>query len=145
MAAAGAAGFLVAGSSLGQERDKYQIEVWTIRATKSNNDIDKELRRIADELKERFKYSGFKLEDKSRGDVDEGKTLRARLPSGYQLEVTPVERKDGRITLKVQAERGGKKLAGTTVRIGAGRGHLMGGWKWDERSGDVMIVLIRAR
>ncbi len=127
----------------------YDISVWAIRATKSNTQVSPELKPIAQELKKRFKYTGFKLERKKSGRAGEGKTLSTDLIAGFKAKVTPLERKGSRVKLKIEVTKreGGKdkRLAGTTFTITRGRFQLLGGWRIDPKSEDVLIVAVSAR
>ena len=69
--------------------------------------------------------------------------------AGFKAKVTPLERKDKRIKLKIEVtkrERGkDKRLANTTFTITRGRFQLLGGWKIEPKSEDVLIVAVSAR
>jgi hypothetical protein len=132
--------------------------VLAIRATKSNDKVSRELKPIAKELKKRFKYTGFKIEKKKTGKVGENKPLVAELIAGFKVKVTPLERKGNRIKLKVEVpqretkkgkkgEKGrkSKPLVSTTFTITRGRLQLVGGWKIDPGSDDVLIIAVSAR
>lgn len=138
---------LLAAPGHAQDRDAVQIEVWAIRATKANNDISPELRSIADDLKKRFNYTGFKLEDRRSGAARTGREFEARLSGGHRCTVEPVGREKQRITANVVVikEKERKQLARTKVDVRAGAAHLMGGWRFDEKSQDAMVLLIRMR
>ena len=74
------------GTSAGLAQDKgdkksTDIQVWAIRATTKNKDISPELKRIAEELKKQFKFTGFKLEKSATGSVA-GYTVRYRVARG---------------------------------------------------------------
>ena len=93
---------LLADSSPAQgQSQKYDVPVLAIRATKANSDVSPELKPIADQLKQQFKYTGFKLERKQADKVDQGKELSVTLLAGYKTNVTPIERKYGKIALTV--------------------------------------------
>ena len=129
----------------------YEVSVWAIRATKSNNEVSPELKPIVKELRKQGKYTGFKLERKKTGEVNEGKTFTADLIAGFKAKVTPVERKDRRIKLKIEITRRQDKdkketqLLNTAVTLSRSKFHLQGGWKIDPKSGDVLIVAVSAR
>lgn len=127
----------------------YEVSVWAIRATKSNSEVSPELKPIVKDLRKQGKYTGFKLERKKTGKVSEGKTFTADLVAGFKAKVTPVERKGGRLRLKIEiARREGKKerqLLSTTVTLSRGKFHLQGGWKIAPKSEDALIVAVSAR
>ncbi len=132
-----------------QQGQSYDVSVWAIRATKSNSDVSDELKPIVKELKKRFNYTGFKLEQKKQGKTEKGKAFSVELFAGFKAKVTPLERKDKRIKLKIEVtkrERGkDKRLANTTFTITRGRFQLLGGWKIEPKSEDVLIVAVSAR
>ena len=142
---------LVSGSSRAQDKKKCDVSVLGIRATAKNSEVSAELRPIADQLKKQFKYTGFKLERKQSGKVDQGKTFSATLVAGYKVKVTPIERKDSRIALKVEVtKQEGKqerRLLRTTVKLKSGKYYLQGGsgWNLDSKGDDVLIVAVSAR
>lgn len=128
-----------------EQRRDFEVEVWAIRATKSNDEISPELRSIAGELKERFRYRGFKLEKRDRGSARPGQEFEARLGGGHRCTVKPIERDKRRIVAQVTAEKGGREVAKTKIEVRAGAAHLMGGWKYDDKGADAMVLLVRIR
>lgn len=133
-----------------EKKPTYDVTIWGIRATKSNNKISPELKPIADQLKRQFKYTGFKLEKKAtKRSVDEGSAFATNLIAGFNAKVTPVERKDNRIKLKIEVterkDKREKPRMRTTVTIDRGRFQLQGGWKIEPKSEDVLIVAVSAR
>lgn len=121
-----------------------QVEVWEIRATKKDDKISDELRRIAGQLRKQFNYSGFRLVKRERGGAKPGETFTARLSSGVVAKITPSPAKGGKIRLKVQVSEDGKPKLNTTYTVAAGAMQLAGGWKYNG-SDDAMILGIRAR
>ena len=127
----------------------FDLSVWTIRATKSNSDVSPELKSIATSLKKQFNYTGFKLEGKKTGSAEKGKSFSVSLIGAFKAKITPLERKDKRIKLKIEiTKKQGKeekRLAGTTITLNSGRFQLLGGWKIDTKSEDALIVAVSAR
>jgi outer membrane translocation and assembly module TamA len=142
---------LISGASRAEDKPKYDVSVLAIRATTENNQISPELRPIAEQLRKETKYTGFKLERKQDGKVEQGKTFTAALVAGYQAKVTPTERKDSKIALTVevtrQEDKQERRLLRTAVKINSGKYYLQGGsgWKLDSKSSDVLIVAVSAR
>ena len=157
LAAAALALLVSVPASANQQSKSYEISVYAIRATKSNDKVSPELKQIARQLKKQFKYTGFKLEKKTNKKVDQGKTLTADLVGGYKVTVTPVAREGNRVKLKVvvparevkKGKKDGKKkpLLSTTFTITRGRYQLIGGgsWKIDTKGDDVLIIAVSAR
>jgi outer membrane translocation and assembly module TamA len=142
---------LVSSSSRAEDKPKYDVSVLAIRATTRNNEISPELRPIAEQLRKETKYTGFKLERKQDGKVEQGKTFAATLVAGYKVKVTPAERKDSKIALMVevtkQEDKQERRLLRTTVKLHSGKYYLQGGsgWKLDPKNDDVLIVAVSAR
>lgn len=124
---------------------KVQIEVWEIRATRTNNEISSELKPIAARLKQQFKYTGFKLVKVSRGSADLNDTHVARLSQGYSARVTPLVQSGNRIQLAVEVKRLLKKRVNAKITIDQGGMQLFGGWDYPGTKDDKMIVGFRAR
>ncbi len=145
------AAYLAAGAGA-QERpptQTFEIRVWAIRASKTETRVSRELRAMARELRRRFNYKGFVLERKSTGKAAAGKAYAAGLVGNYKARVTPVARKGDRVTLRIEVlRREGKQdksLLKTTATIRRARFQLLGGWRIDSKSDDVLIVGISAR
>ena len=141
---------LLAGLTMAAEAEalvfaKVQVEVWEIRATRSNKDISRELQPIAAQLKRQFKYTGFKLVKVSRGSADIKETHVARLASGYSARITPLALSGDRIQLAVEVKRLLKKRVNAKITINKGGMQLFGGWDYPGSKDDVMIVGVRAR
>jgi hypothetical protein len=131
------------GQEKKQERKSADIQVWAIRATTKNKDISKDLRQIADELKKRFKFTGFKLEQKSTGSAAIGKVYSVSLPGGYQANVTPDYNDGKKVKLKVEVVKGRKQYLNVTYTVDAGKFQLQGGW--DLEGGDALILAVSAK
>jgi hypothetical protein len=157
-----AAVFAAALGDVAAAQDKgdstYEVSVWAIRATKSNDKVSPELKQIARELKKYSKYTGFKLEKKKTERVGEGKVLTVDLVGGYKVKVTPVERQGNRVKLKVEVpqretkkdknedkEKKKRSLVSTTFTITRAKFQLLGGWKIDSTGEDVLIIAVSAR
>ena len=127
----------------------YDVTIWAIRATKSNSDVSSELKPIVRELKKQFNYTGYKLERKKSGATKQGSTISADLIGGFKAKVTPVSQADKRVTLKIEitrtVDKKEKRLIGTTVTIERAKFQLLGGWKIEAKSDDVLIVAVSAR
>jgi hypothetical protein len=106
------------------------------------------LKGIAKQLEQQFKFTGFKLEKKSKGNAGANKTFAADLISGYRAKITPTKRDGKRVSFKIEVtQRAGKKdvpKLRTAVTTDAGKFQLSGGWKIDDK-GDVLICAVRVR
>ena len=134
-------------TALADEEQTVQLQVLTIRATKSNNDISPELKPLAEALKKTFKFTGYKLLKTDTRKVALNKKRELSLAGPYKARITPLERKDNRIRLKVEVfERKDNKdisRLSTTISLAAGKSQLFGGWKLD--GDDVLIIAVSAK
>lgn len=134
------------GTAAALDKDEVELQVHAIRATTKNNDISKELKEIADQLKKTFKYTGYKLEKTATGKTELKKAWSSDLPSDYRVEVTPIERKERLAQLRVDIVRkvDGKerKEATQTFRVERGKFQLIGGDKFKLDGGDDLIIAV---
>jgi hypothetical protein len=102
---------------------------------------------MADALKKDFNYTGYKLEKKTGGSVEVGKSLKVELVGNYLATVEPSEKSDSKVTLKltVLEKKDGKeqKRLSTTLKLTKGKSQLVGRWNLD--NGDVLILAISAK
>jgi len=131
------------GQEKKQERKSADIQVWAIRATTKNKEISKDLQQIADELKKKFKFTGFKLEQKNTGSAALGKAYSVTLPGGYQANVTPDSNDGKKVKLKVEVTKGKKQVSSVTYTVDVGKFQLQGGWDLD--GGDSLILAVSAK
>lgn len=134
-------------TGLAAQEQSVQLQVLTIRATKSNNEISAKLKPLAEALKKTFKFTGYKLLKTDSRKVALNKKLDLSLVGPYKARITPLERKDNRIRLKAEVfERKDKKdisKLSTTISLAAGKSQLFGGWKLDGQ--DVLIIAVSAK
>lgn len=140
-------GLLLTGVHARAADETVELQILVIRATTSNTDISPELKGIAEQLKKQFKYTGYKLEKKHARKVKLDETYQVDLPGNYKARLTPTERKDDRIQLKLEVvqKRGDKeepKLR-TVVRLREGKAGLFGGLSLG--GGDVLILAVSAK
>lgn len=140
---------LLSADVLAQETkaESATIDVWTIRATKSNEEISKKLEPLAEKLKATFKFTGYKLVKTDSRSVELGKEFKTTLVSPFEVVITPQERSKDQVKLKVlvRQRKGDKviKLLSTTVSLRRERFQLFGGWKLPD--GDVLILAVSAK
>jgi hypothetical protein len=129
-----------------QRKPTYEVRVLGIRGTNANKDISPELKSLVPLLRKQFKYTGFKLEKKGGGRVEEGKSSTTTLIDGYKVKVTPLSRTGKRVKLKVEGFKREKDKDvpkwNTTVTIDRGRYHLQAR---PLANGDGLIIAISAR
>lgn len=126
-----------------EERKPVDLQALVIRATTKNKDISPELRALADKLKEKFKFTGFKLEKRATGKAKTGEGFKTSLVGGYEASITPQKREGKSLTLEVEVVKGRAPVLKTTFTIEAERYQLLGGWELD--GGDALIVAVSAR
>jgi hypothetical protein len=139
-------GLLGASAGLAQDKgDKKttDIQIWAIRATTKNKDISPELKRIAGELKKKFKFTGFKLEKSATGSAEIGKAYTTALIGGYEASITPRENDGKTVKLQVEVLKGKEQKLKTTSTVAAGKFFLQGGWDLD--GGDALIVAVSGK
>lgn len=135
---------LVCGAAqAGDERKTADIQVWAIRATTKNTEISPELKGLAEKLKQQFKYTGFKLEKRSGGKTDVGKTFTATLLGEYSAKVTLRKHDGKRVELQIEVLKDKSPALKTTVTLPVGESQLMGGWKLNDT--DALIAAVAAR
>ncbi len=125
------------------------LEIWVIRASTKSKDISPELKSFADKLKQRFKYTGFRLERKIKETVDLGKTFTTPLTGGYQAMVTPKTREKDkgveRIALQLQVLKEKEKKPRMNIEYKLEAGTFQPFGAWDLEGGDVLIILLSAK
>jgi hypothetical protein len=126
-----------------QERKSADIQVWAIRATTKNKEISPELRDLAEKLKKEFKFTGFKLEQRSSGNAAIGKAYSTSLPGGYRANVTPKSNDGRRVQLQVEVFHGKDRKLNATVTVRSGQFQLFGGLSLD--GGDQLILAVSGR
>jgi hypothetical protein len=133
-------------TSAALDAEQVELQVHAIRATTKNNEISKELKEIAEQLKKTFKYTGYKLEKTSGGKTEVDKAWSGDLTGRYRVEVTPTERRDSQAQLRVVIFRtvDGKerKEATQTFRVERGKFQLIGGDKFKLEGGDDLIIAV---
>lgn len=85
----------------GERKKEVRVEVWAIRATMTNKDVDKDLRQIAKLLEKKFKYTGFKVEKKVGKKVELGTEFTADLIQKYRVTAKPLGVKDGKLEIEL--------------------------------------------
>ncbi len=133
--------------ALAEDKGPVTVQVWTIRATKSNDKISKKLQPMAKALEKDFRFTGYQLTgtDSRKMSINQGREFKLLGP--YNMTIKPQKRRYAHSTLKivVTAKKGKKKVPklNSTVRLKPGKFQLMGGWKLG--GGDVLIVAVSAK
>lgn len=106
LTAAAALAVLFVSSAAAQAKDEAQIEILAIRGTTKNTEVSPELKDIAATLQKRLKLTGLKLEKPAfSGKATAKQPYDTELVAGYKSKVTFVERKENRITIKIEVTR----------------------------------------
>lgn len=127
---------------------KVEVQILAIRATNANSDISPELKEIAPQLKEKFKFTGFKLEKRATQPIEPGRDFSTPLIGEYSARARPTRRLErGRIQVEIELLREmgeqEKSLQKTTVTMDAGKFLFFGGMKLAQ--GDELIAAVSAR
>ena len=119
------------------------VQVWVIRATTSNSTISPELKGIAGSLKQKFKYTGFKLERKTGKSVKLNQAIKLKLLDAYSAKITPTRKDSKNVTLALEFFKGSSRLQRAGVTFQRGRFQLFGGWKLNAK--DALIVAVAGK
>jgi hypothetical protein len=130
------------------ESPKVEVQILAIRATNANSEISSDLKDIAAQLREKFKFTGFKLEKRAKQTVELNKDYATPLIGSYSARVRPVRALEkNRIQVEIEllrkSGREEKSLQKTTVSMDAGRFLFFGGMKLGE--GEELIAAVSAR
>ncbi len=119
---------------------KVEVQVLVIRATTKNKDVSPELKDLAKQLREQFKYTGFKLEKRLSGQTELGAAYKTPLIEDYEASLTPGKRDGKRLTMQMRVSKKGeeKPKIDMNATITEGEFQLAGGW--DLKGGDALIV-----
>ena len=123
----------------GDAAQRVQLRIGSILASNKTGDCDPKLAKL-DQLKV-FKYPCYRLlrEDSQNATWNVDATFE--IPGGRSLIVTPQERRDNQLSLKVRLIERGKPVSDTTVRLKEGGNFLLGG---PPHEGGVLILSISA-
>lgn len=127
--------------------ESVQLQVWTIRATRANQEISPQLKPLARTLNKTFNFTGYKLVKSVSPTVNLHQPFTTALAGAYETTITPSAKLEKKIKLKVQvvertAKQSIKKLT-TTVTLRERRFQLFGGWRLDGQ--DVLILAVSAK
>ena len=138
---------VLAAPAVAAAAESVTVQILVIRATKSNTNISKELKSLAAGLKKQFKYTGYKLIEKSARKVAIGKSWKKSLGGPYSATLTPtsVSARDVTLKLEVRRRKGAKekKISVLTFKVAKRKSYLQGGWSLG--GGDVLIIAVSAR
>ncbi len=142
-----AVGLLVCGqvaapARADDKRSTVQFQVLGIRATKKNSEVSPELKRLAELLKKRYKYTGFKLVKRVSESVRLNKTLTVAMIDSCTVKITPQSRKDKQVRMIVEIQKGSKKVLRITATGESGRTQF---YAADLDNGDALIIAITPR
>jgi len=143
--------------ALAGDDGKFDVKIMAIRATKSDTEVSPELKSLVDQLKKETKLTGFKLEKSGGGSTEKSKDSTLDTGKGYRVKVTPIEKKDDRVTVQVEIfKRGGKgkdkdkdtgkerSIINTKVTLDSGKTQL---WALDYPGSDddKLIIAVSAK
>jgi hypothetical protein len=123
-----------------QPAQPVQIKIGTIMATNQAECLDSQLAKLKQQL-EVVKYRCYRLmrEDNQRGNWQNNSSFD--IAGGRSLNVTPLECRNNRVSLKVRLLEGEKPIVDTTVRFPNKGNFLLGG---PAHEGGVLILSISA-
>jgi hypothetical protein len=128
--------------------ERVEVQILAIRATNANSEISSDLKDIAAQLKEKFRFTGFKLEKRATQSIEPGRDYTSLLIGEYSARVRPVRRlESNRIQVEIELLRRvgqeDKSLQKTTVTMDAGKFLFFGGMRLGQ--GDELIAAVSAR
>lgn len=136
-------------SALAQGKAAFNVAILAIRASSDNAEVSPELKPIADQLRKKYKFTGYRLERQATERVAANQDVSKPLPADYTAKVTPLAGDEKSVELKVEIWR---KVAGkdelrvnTKIKVDRGKYAFLGGWKFEENGEDVLIVAISAK
>ena len=121
---------------------KVQFQVLGIRATKKNSEVSPELKRLAELLKKRYKFTGFTLVKRASESVGFNDTMTVSMVDGCTVKITPQSRKEKQVRMVVEIQKGRKKVLRITATGEAGRTQF---YAADLDNGDALIIAITPR
>lgn len=130
------------------KKANFDVAILAIRATSANSDISPELKPVAEQLRKKYKFTGYKVERQATAKTAANQEVSKPLPADYTAKVTPMDGDAKSVDLKVEIWRkvNGKDELRVNTKIKAERGKysFLGGWKFDGGD-DVMIIAISAK
>ncbi len=128
--------------------ERVEVQILAIRASNASSEISPDLKEIAAQLREKFKFTGFKLEKRAAQSVEPGRDHTTPLIGEYSARVRPARRlESNRIQVEIELLRRvgheDKSLQKTTVTMEAGKFLFFGGMKLGQ--GDELIAAVSAR
>ena len=121
--------------------DTIAIDVGSVYASNTGNEIDPSLIHIQGKLGYMFDYSSYKLLDRKRQKLSEGEREEFELPDKRSMRIKLLSVEGKKVRLYVRIEEKGKKLLGTTLGLSRGGMVLVGG---PVHESGVLIFLISA-
>jgi len=121
--------------------DTIAIDVGSVYASNSGNEIDPSLVHIQGKLEYMFDYSSYRLLDRKRQRLSKGEKKEFELPDKRSMRIKVLSVEGKKVRLYVLIQEKGKKLLGTTLGLSRGGMVLVGG---PVHESGVLIFLISA-
>lgn len=120
------------------------IDVLAIRATMKDNVISPELKELAEKLKPQFRFTGYTLAGRAKGNTDVGKPLATpALIGGYVVHVLPKMRAGKRTEMQVRVVQGRRVKINTTYTANCGAYQFIAGLSLP--NGDDLILGVSSK
>ena len=123
-------------------QDRVALEVGTVLATNSSNQIDAELASIRGQLERLFQYTSYRLVKQEVSDVSCGKPASFEIPGGRHLLVMAKDTRGGRVSLNVALMKDRHVLMRTDLTLGKRGTIMVGGPRYEN---GVLIIWIGAK
>ena len=132
------ASFLILMTAISQA-SQFDITVTTILASHGKNGVDSRIGSQIKELQAAFRYSSYRLVNKTHKRLALGQTGKAPLPGGRVLAITPLGVAGNRAKLKLAVFKNGRPTFQTVIQL-LNKGRIIVGGP--QHSGGVIIFII---
>lgn len=133
---------LPVAAASGHAQERVALEVGTVLATNSSNQIDAQLASVRDQLERLFQYTSYRLVKQETSDVSCGKPASFEIPGGRRLQVMAKDTRGGRVSLNVALMKDRHVLMRTDLTLGKRGTIMVGGPRFEN---GVLIIWIGAK
>lgn len=129
-------------AAVADAQERVALEVGTVLATNSSEQIDAQLAAVRGQLQRLFPYTSYRLVKQEKSDVSCGNPASFEIPGGRHLEVTAKDTRGGRVALNVALMKGRHELLRTDLTLGKRGTIMVGGPRYEN---GVLIIWIGAK
>ena len=107
------------------------IEVKTVLASSEGNTLDPRLSEMADELKNLFRYTSYRLLGSNRLTLQPSQTGELSLPGNRRMQITHQGIRDQRVELRLKMFKNRKNVFETNIRQNNRSSLIVGGPRYE--------------